>query len=64
VTVADAKSKLTLGPRESRGVITLKAAPDAAPVADLPVSVITNVSGNAVAKALSSSRPVLISVVK
>ena len=58
VTVVAAKSKTRLKPTESEGHVVLKAAADAAAIADVPVSVVAYVSVNFVVK-LGYSSPVV-----
>lgn len=59
----DAKNSVTLlTGRQTRGAITLKAAPDAAPVTRHQCAVMANISINFVMKSTWSSRPLLISV--
>jgi hypothetical protein len=63
VTVVPGKSKTLLG-SGSKGFITLKAAPNAAPIENVPISVIANVSINFVVKIHYSSAPILVSIRK
>lgn len=63
VTMVDAKSKTLLG-TGSVGHITLKAAPDAAEIADVPIAVQAFVPVNFVVKIGYSSEPILVSVKK
>ena len=63
VTMVDAKSKTLLG-TGSKGHITLKVDPKAAPIEDVPISVLANVSINFVVKVSYSSQPILISIKK
>src|SRR5581483_11535233 len=63
VTVVAGKSKTLLG-TTSKGHIVLKAAPNAVPVEDVPISVVANVSINFVVKVAYSSAPILVSVRK
>jgi hypothetical protein len=63
VTVVTGKSKTLLG-TASKGHIVLKAAANAAPIDDVPISVVANVSINFVVKVAYSSEPILISVRK
>jgi hypothetical protein len=63
VTVVESKSKTLLG-SGSRGVIVLRAAADAAPVEQVPISVLANVSVNFVVKISYSSPPIWLSVRK
>lgn len=64
VTLDEAQSKTLLGPTETKGRIVLKASPTAAPVQDLPIAVLGQVSVNFVVKVSHASEPVLLSVVK
>jgi hypothetical protein len=61
VTVVEAKSKTLLG-NGSKGHIVLKAAPNAVPVENVPISVQAFVSINFVVKIGYSSPPILVSV--
>jgi hypothetical protein len=61
VTMEDGKSKTLLG-KASQGHIILKAAPNAAPINDVPISVVANVSINFVVKVAYSSEPILVRV--
>jgi hypothetical protein len=63
VTVVEAKSKTLLG-KGSLGHIVLRAAPNAAPIEHVPISVLANVSINFVVKISYSSPPVWLSVRK
>jgi hypothetical protein len=63
VTVVAGKSKTLLG-TASKGHIVLRAAPNAAPVEDVTVSVLAHVSINFVVKVSYSSPPILVSVRK
>lgn len=63
VTVVQGKSKTLLG-TASKGHIVLKAAPDAEPIEDAPISVVANVSINFVVKVAYSSPPIWVSVRK
>lgn len=63
VTIVPAKSKTLLG-NGSKGFITLRAAPNAAPIDNVPISVLANVSVNFVVKVHYSSVPILISIKK
>jgi hypothetical protein len=63
VTVVAGKSKTLLG-TASKGHIVLRAAPNAAPIEDVPVSVLAHVSINFVVKVSYSSPPILVSVRK
>ncbi len=64
VTVVDGKSKTILRPGESKGHIVLKAAPNAAPAENVPVSVMAYVSINFVVKIGYSSPPIPLSIQK
>ncbi|MBI1916917.1 MAG: PPC domain-containing protein [Planctomycetes bacterium] len=61
VTVVAGKSKTLLG-TGSKGHLVLKAAPNAAPVEDVPICVLAHVSINFVVKVSYSSPPLLLSV--
>jgi hypothetical protein len=63
VTIVQGKSKTLLG-AGSKGYITLKAAANAAPIENVPISVIANVSVNFVVKLHYSSAPILITIKK
>jgi len=63
VTIVPGKSKTLLG-NGSKGFITLKAAPNAEPIENVPISVIANVSVNFVVKLHYSSLPIMISIKK
>ncbi|HZT82780.1 MAG TPA: PPC domain-containing protein [Gemmataceae bacterium] len=63
VTVDTSKSKTLLG-TGSKGHVVLKAAPNAAPIEDVPISVLCHVSINFVVKVSYSSAPILVSVQK
>ena len=63
VTVVTGKSKTLLG-NSSKGFITLKAAPNAAPIDNVPICVIANVSINFVVKVHYASAPILVSIKK
>jgi hypothetical protein len=63
VTIVLAKSKTLLG-NASKGHIVLKAAPDAAPIENVPICVIANVSVNFVVKIHYASEPILVSIRK
>ena len=63
VTIDEAKSKTLLG-TASQGHIVLKAAPNAAPVENVPVSVLAHVSVNFVVKVSYSSPAILLTVGK
>jgi hypothetical protein len=61
VTMDEGKSKTLLG-KTSQGHIVLRAAPNAAPVENIPISVIANVSINFVVKVSYSSEPIMVTV--
>jgi hypothetical protein len=63
VTVEEGKSKTLLGTGD-KGHIVLKAAANAAPIEDVPISVLAHVSINFVVKVSYSSPPILLSVHK
>jgi hypothetical protein len=63
VTLVANKSKTLLG-SGNKGHIVLKAAPGTAPIEDVPICVIANVSVNFVVKLAYASEPILISVRK
>jgi hypothetical protein len=63
VTVVPGKSKTLLG-TGSKGHIVLRAAPNAAPIENVPVSVLCHVSINFVVKVSYSSPPILVTVQK
>ena len=63
VTVVAAKSKTLLG-TGSKGHLVLKAAPNAAPIEDVPICVLAHVSINFVVKVSYSSPALLLSVDK
>jgi Bacterial pre-peptidase C-terminal domain len=63
VTVVEGKSKTLLG-TASKGYITLKAAANAQPIENVPISVLCHVSINFVVKLSYSSEPILLSVQK
>jgi hypothetical protein len=63
VTVMEGKSKTLLG-TGSQGHVVLKAAGDAAPIDNVPISVLAHVSVNFVVKVSYSSPPILLSVRK
>jgi hypothetical protein len=63
VTIVPGKSKTALG-AGSQGYITLKAAPNAAPVEDVPISVLAHVSINFVVKVSYSSPAIRLSIAK
>jgi hypothetical protein len=61
VTMVEGKSKTLLGPA-SEGHIVLRAAPDAPPCQDVPISVLAQVSINFVVKISYSSPPILLTI--
>ncbi len=63
VTVVAGRSKTLLG-TASKGHIVLRAAPNAAPIEGVPISVLAHVSINFVVKVSYSSPPILLSVTK
>ena len=63
VTVVENKSQTLLG-NGSKGYLVLRAAPDAAPIEGVPVSVLAHVSVNFVVKISYSSKPLLLTVEK
>jgi hypothetical protein len=63
VTLVEAKSKTLLG-TGNKGHIVLKAAPDAAPISNVPIAVQAFVSVNFVVKIGYSSPPILLTVQK
>ncbi len=63
VTVVQNKSKTLLG-TGSQGHIVLKAAPNAAPVENVPICVLAHVSVNFVVKVSYASAPILITIAK
>jgi hypothetical protein len=63
VTIVQGKSKTLLG-NGSKGYITLKAAPNAAPIDNVPICVIANVSVNFVVKVHYASLPIMVSIKK
>jgi hypothetical protein len=63
VTLVEGKSKTLLG-SASKGHIVLRAAPDAAPIEDVPISVLAHVSINFVVKVSYSSAPIRVSIRK
>ncbi len=62
VTMDEGKSKTLLGSKATTGHIVLTAAPNAAPIENVPVSVLANVSINFVVKVSYSSEPILVGV--
>jgi hypothetical protein len=63
VTIVDGKSKTLLG-TGNKGYITLKAAPNAAPIDNVPVAVLAHVSINFVVKVSYASAPLKVMVSK
>jgi hypothetical protein len=63
VTLVEGKSKTLLG-TTSKGHVVLKAAPNAAPIENVPISVLCHVSINFVVKVSYSSPPILVTVEK
>ena len=63
VTIVPGKSKTLLG-NGSKGHIVLKAAPDAAPIEGVPISVLAHVSVNFVVKVSYSSQAIPVTVAK
>lgn len=63
VTLVEGKSKTLLG-TTSKGHIVLKAAPNAAPIENVPISVLCHVSINFVVKVSYSSPPIPVSILK
>jgi hypothetical protein len=63
VTLVAGKSKTLLG-TGNKGHIVLKAAPGSAPIEDVPICVLANVSVNFVVKMAYSSQPILVSIRK
>lgn len=61
VTIDQAKSKTLLG-NGNKGHIVLKAAPNAAPIDNVPISVLAHVSINFVVKISYSSSPIMVSI--
>ncbi len=61
VTIVEGKSKTLLGTGD-KGYVTLRAAPNAAPVENVPISVLANVSVNFVVKIGYSSPAILLTV--
>ncbi len=65
VTIDESKSKTLLGlgdPAGDQGHIVLKAAANAAPIDNVPISVLVHVSINFVVKVSYSSPPIMLSV--
>ena len=63
MTVVPGKSKTLLG-TGSKGHIVLKAAPNAEPIENVPISVVANVAINFVVKVAYSSPPLPVTVSK
>jgi hypothetical protein len=63
VTIDEGKSKTLLG-AGNQGHIVLKAAANAAPIENVPISVLAHVSINFVVKVSYSSGPIMLSVKK
>jgi len=63
ITLDEAQSKTLLGENATQGSIVLRAAPDAAPVENLPIAVLAHVSINFVVKTTYSSPPIQLTVV-
>src|SRR5262249_31192904 len=63
VTIETSKSKTLLGPA-SKGHIVVKAASNAEPIENVPISVVANVSINFVVRGAYSSPPIWVSVRK
>ncbi len=64
VSIDEGASKTLLGENETKGWITLKAAPDAQIVKDVPLAVFANVSVNFVMKVWYAAPPISLSVQK
>lgn len=64
VSLDEAASKTLLGPTDTKGKIVLKAAANAAPVDNLPIAVLGQVSINFVVKVSHASEPLYITVTK
>jgi len=62
VTLDEGASKTLLGEGETKGHVVLKAAPNAAPVTDLPVAILGSVSINFVVKVSYCGPPVALTV--
>ena len=62
VTVDEGASKTLLGDNETKGHLILKAAPDAAPIKDVPLAVFANVSINFVMKVWYTALPISLTV--
>ena len=63
VTIVEAKSKTLVG-AGTKGIIVLKAAANAPPMENVPISVLANVSVNFVVKISYSSPPIQLTVQK
>lgn len=61
VTLDEAASKTLLGEKETKGVLVLKATPDATPVRELPIAALGQVSINFVVK-ISYAAPVFLTI--
>jgi hypothetical protein len=64
VSLDEENSKYQLGPEETKGKITLRAAADAPEIENLPIAILGQVSINFVVKVSHASEPVLLSVKK
>jgi len=64
VTMVDAKSKTLIPAGATKGHITLKVAPDAPAVENVPICVMANVSINFVVKISYTSKPILVTIQK
>jgi len=64
ITIDDKSSKTLLAGGATEGLLTIKAAPDAAPIERQQACVMANVSINFVMKTTYASRPVTITIVK
>ncbi len=64
VTIREAGSKTLLSPTETKGKIVLQAAPNAAPIENVPICVMGHVSINFVVKTAYASEPIQVSVAK
>jgi hypothetical protein len=62
VTLDEGASKTSIGDKETEGWITLKAAPDAAAIENIPIAVLGAVSINFVVKVSYAAPPVMLSV--
>jgi hypothetical protein len=63
VSIVEAKSKTLIGTGNT-GHIVLKVEPNAAPIEDVPISVLAHVSINFVVKVSYSSAPILLTIKK